>query len=75
MKNLQDLAKVYAQRKDLYTEDGKYAKTTIINAFNDGAKAMLQVIGWTLVANNAQKTKLPIREDKEWLINQINNKV
>lgn len=74
MKKLQELAEVYAQREDLHKEDGKYTKTTIINAFNDGGKAMLQVIGWVLVANNAQKIKLPIGEDREWLIEQINNK-
>ena len=75
MKTLQELAEAYAQREDLHTEDGKYTKTTIINAFNDGAKAMLQVVGWSLASNNAQKTKSHTEEDREWLIEQINNKV
>jgi hypothetical protein len=75
MKTLQELAEAYVQREDLHTEDGAYTKTTIINAFNDGAKAMLQVVGWSLVSNNAQKTKSHTEEDREWLIGQINNKV
>ena len=74
MKTLQELAEAYSQREDLYTEGG-YTKTTIINAFNDGAKAMLQVVGWSLVSNNAQKIKSNTEVDREWLIEQINNKV
>lgn len=75
MKTLQELAEDYAQREDLHTKDGEYTKTTIINAFNDGAKAMLQVVGWSLVSNNAQKTKSNTEVDREWLFEQINNKV
>ena len=75
MKTLQELAEAYFQREDLYTEDGWYTKTTIINAFNDGAKAMLQVVGWSLVSNNAKKIKSNTEVDREWLIEQINNKV
>lgn len=75
MKKLQELAEVYAQREDLHTKDGEYTKTTIINAFNDGAKAMLLVVGWSLASNNTQKTKSHTEEDREWLIEQINNKV
>lgn len=65
MKTLQELAETYAQREDLHTEDGKYTKTTIINAFNDGAKAMLQVIGWSLVSNHAQKTNSHTEEMRD----------
>ena len=75
MKTLQELAEAYSQREDLYTEDGGYTKTTIINAFNDGAKAMLQVVGWSLVSNNAKKIKSNTEVDREWLIEQINNNV
>ena len=75
MKTLQELAEAYAQREDLHTKDGEYTKTTIINAFNAGAKAMLQVVGWSLVSNNAQKTKSNAEVDREGLIEQINNKV
>lgn len=74
METLQELAEAYAKREDLHTEDGEYTKTTIINAFNDGAKAMLQVVGWSLVSNDAQK-KSHIEVDREWLIEKINNKV
>lgn len=37
MKTLQELAKAYAQREDLHTEDGEYTKTTIENAYKEGA--------------------------------------
>lgn len=37
MKTLQELAESYAQREDLHTEDGKYTKTTIVDAYKAGA--------------------------------------
>lgn len=75
METLQELAEAYAEQENLHTENGKYTKTTIINAFNDGAKAMLQSFVWSLVSNNIQKGKSPTEEDRKWLIEQINNKV
>lgn len=72
METLKGLAEKYAQRDDLYTEDGEYTKTTVINAFNDGAKAMLQVIGFSLAAHRHKETKVTTKKEREWLIEQIN---
>lgn len=76
------------QQADTYTDDASnYAEWSddgwsdtndielIEKAFIEGAKAMLQVVGWSLVSNNAQKTKSNTEVDREWLIEQINNKV
>lgn len=72
METLKGLAEEYAQRDDLYTENGEYTKTTVINAFNDGAKAMLQVIGFSLAAHRHKETKVTTKKEREWLIEQIN---
>ena len=72
METLNGLAEKYAQRDDLYTESGEYTKKTVINAFNDGAKAMLQVIGFSLAAHHHKETKVTTKEEGLWLIEQIN---
>lgn len=72
METLDGLAEKYARRDDLYTENGEYTKTTIINAFNDGAKAMLQVIGFSLAAHRHKETKVTTKKEMEWLVEQIN---
>ena len=72
METLKGLSEKYAQRDDLYTENGEYTKTTIINAFNDGAKAMLQVIGFSLAAHQHKEIKVTTKKEREWLIEQIN---
>lgn len=43
MKTLQELAETYAQREDLYTEDGEYTKTTIEDAYKAGAIETLKI--------------------------------
>jgi hypothetical protein len=72
METLKELAEKYAQRDDLYTKNGEYTKKTVINAFNDGAKAMLQVIGFSLVAHQHKEIKVTTEEEGRWLIEQIN---
>lgn len=72
METLKGLAEEYAQRDDLYTENGEYTKTTVINAFNDGAKAMLQVIGFSLAAHRHKEIKVTTKKERKWLIEQIN---
>ncbi len=69
MVSFKDLAEQYATKEDLHTEDGEYTKTTIINAYYDGAMVAIQTI---FFGHASRETISLTNEDKDWLIEQIN---
>lgn len=73
MVSFKDLAEQYAEREDLHTEDGEYSKTTIVNAYYDGAMTAIQTIFFEQSLHTTQGRVTLTNEDREWLIEQIKN--
>lgn len=74
MGSFKSLAEQYAAREDLHTEDGEYTRTTIINAYYDGAMAAIQSIFFGRESQPSQGAVFLTNEDREWLIKHINEK-